>query len=539
MNLDNSDLAAMTERTLGPLEKQVNQFSLKAAGEGWKTFKRIMGTVTEPFFRKGMGERYYAYGAYGVGIVIWIMTGLASTQFASHASIAAILTLYKPFHFMEFIFQVWYFPLLVGLVMAYIQGRVGIRNIREALRLQKTGVPHHSRSRGAAVWRNEGFAYVLIELVLAFFNWPMAVLFGIGYGMNQMLKSAQNAAVRERYLDAMDKEIENKYLKDTALGNQPPEMAFLYHQIDTTINQDVREKMASALVGEPISIVAKPPQKKTPPQSQQKTETSPQPAAADPSAAKAKTESEWAEREREFVSENPPEPVKTSGVKNAGDKIILTPEMEAQFRRLWNLGQLIRKVVIVGLMILICAVVLLPIIYTIKHVSFGSRPSETQGRGNSPQTIPASVKPAASATISKESKQLIDQASSVLDAETQVLLDFKASCEATLNQDSTKSDSFSKQMEFAHLQAELKKVFDGQSDFLKGLQNRLRLAGVTATKVTAQDILDRLEKTSATRSEQRGDIYEQVWKFDGDLKKMAENARPQSSGNSAMDLFGK
>jgi hypothetical protein len=528
----------MTERTLGPVEKQVNQFSLKAAGEGWKTFRRIMGTITEPFFRKGMGERYYAYDAYGVGIVIWIMTGLVSTQFVSHASIAAILTLYKPFHFMAFIFQVWYFPILVGLAMAYIQGRAGIRNIKEALRLQKTGIPHHSRSRGAAVWCNEGLAYVLIELVLAFFNWPMAVLFGIGYGMNQMLKSAQNAAVRERYLDAMDKEIENKYLKDTALGNQPPQMAFLYHQIDTTINQEVREKMASALVGEPISIVAKPPQKKTPPQSQQKTEASPQPAAPAPSAAKAKSESEWEEREREFVSENPPEPVKEAVTQNDGGVFTPTPEMEAQFRRLWNLGRLIRKVVIVGLVILVCAIVLLPIIYTIKHVSFGSHPSQAPGQANSPLAVSASVKPAASAPTGTGSKQLIDQANSVLINEAQILIDFKARCQGTLNEDSMKSEDFGRQFDFSYIQTELGKVYDGQVSFLRRLHNQLKLAGTATAKDTAQSIFDELQKTSALRAQQRQDIDDRLRKFDGDLKKMAANARPQSSGNSVMDMFG-
>jgi hypothetical protein len=45
---------------------------LKAAGEGWKAFKRILGTTTEPFFRMGMGERYYSYGAFFLGMYLWI-----------------------------------------------------------------------------------------------------------------------------------------------------------------------------------------------------------------------------------------------------------------------------------------------------------------------------------------------------------------------------------------------------------------------------------------------------------------------------------
>ena len=143
-----------------------------------------------------------------------------------------------------------------------------------------------------------------------------------------------------------------------------------------------------------------------------------------------------------------------------------------------------------------------------------------------------------SAATGTESKQLIDQANAVLNAETQVLSDFKASCEATLNQDSTKSDDFGKQMEFARLQAELEKVFDSQSTFLKKLQNQLRLAGATTTKGTVQATFDRLEKTASTRSEQQGNIYDQVKKFDEDLKQAAANARPRPSGNSAMDMFG-
>jgi len=228
-----------------------------------------------------MGERYYDYGGFVAGILTWLSAGAVSALlFAPWSSIAGLLCIWHPLHFLAFIFQSKYIPGFVGLLMAGIQFRVGIKNIREAARLRNQGIPHHSRSRGRAIWSNEGLALFYMELFLAFFNWPIAVLFGAGYSMNSMLKAAQDAAIRERYLDKLDQEIENLYLKDTALGNKPPELAFLYHQIDPSINPEVREQMAAALVDEPVTVVAQPPKKgktypQPPPQEPVITETSP------------------------------------------------------------------------------------------------------------------------------------------------------------------------------------------------------------------------------------------------------------------------
>jgi hypothetical protein len=55
------------------LQGALNNFNKKAAGAGFKFIKRILGTVTEPFFRVGMGERYYTKETHCWGIGFWIV----------------------------------------------------------------------------------------------------------------------------------------------------------------------------------------------------------------------------------------------------------------------------------------------------------------------------------------------------------------------------------------------------------------------------------------------------------------------------------
>jgi len=339
LTLGSSELSDLAEKTLGPAQKKLNEFGLKAAGEGWKAFKRILGTTTEPFFRMGMGERYYSYGAFFLGMYLWIGMGYVGAQIAPDASIAAILTQYKPFHFLAFIFQHQAFPIVFGFLMALVQAGVGLRNIREAVRFQRQGIIHHSYSRGAPVWRNEGMALVMIEAVLLMFNWPTAILFAVGYGMNWRLKSAQDAAIRERYLDAVDKDIEQKFLKDSALGNCPPEMTFLYHQLDPEIKPEVRENMAAALVGEPVSVVAKPPQRR---KSASQPLNAGMPAAATPEITETPT----------LAVDPESELGKMARQKHAGLSA-LSPINREEFMKWWNLGLRIRRYVILGFMIAI------------------------------------------------------------------------------------------------------------------------------------------------------------------------------------------
>ena len=52
------------------IQKGLNEFNKKAAGAALNFFKRILGTVTEPFFRAGMGERYYTHEVHGAGILL-------------------------------------------------------------------------------------------------------------------------------------------------------------------------------------------------------------------------------------------------------------------------------------------------------------------------------------------------------------------------------------------------------------------------------------------------------------------------------------
>jgi len=259
----------------------VTSFNKKAATAGFAWFKRMLGTMTEPFFRKGMGRRYYDYESFIPGIALWIGCGLLGRNFAPDASgLAAWFCEAKWLHPLAFIFQSKLLPLLTGLVLAGIQAVFGLQNIKEMARLHREGIPSHSRSRGTPRWPNEVEVFFKIEAVLLLLNWPLAVFFAIAYGMNAKLKAAQDAAITERYLDAMDADLENKYLEDSALGNCPSANTFLYHQIDPKIKPEVRQNIAAALVGKPVSGIAKAPQRNTAASQSQSSPNTPAPVSS-------------------------------------------------------------------------------------------------------------------------------------------------------------------------------------------------------------------------------------------------------------------
>jgi hypothetical protein len=152
-------------------------------------------------------------------------------------------------------------------------------------------------------------------------------------------------------------------------------MTFLYHQLDPNIKPEVREKMAAALVGESVSVVAKPPQKK-------------QPASQPPNA------------------ETPPIPVdpeselgKMAGQNRRGI-LAVSPISQEEFTKLWNLGLRIRRFVILGLMIVIGLLVVMAVSHFIQShwkrsaVASAAMPVSKQAAAANPTpTTPAVVEP--------------------------------------------------------------------------------------------------------------------------------------------------
>ena len=346
------ELGGLTSQIVEPLEKQVQQFNRNAAGAALNFFKRTLGTVTEPFFRKEMGERYYGRETHGAGILFWLGAAIFGYFLPNFSSLAAPLCttdLLAPF---AFLFHTKILPVGTGLAMAFFQAKLGWESLSLMEKYRNEGKAYHTRSRGVPRWgQREASAFIWLELWLLLFNLPIGVLFVVGYYMNSKLKSEQDAAIMSRYLDKMDSEIENEYLESAALGKCPTELTYLNHQLDPEMNPEVREKVAASLVGKPVLVVAKAPQRKTPPQPQ-KTETA---LSSSPTAARREGEDE-PKPLTETAVEPPEEHIRTDR-QNRPHNVNVPPPMEfAEFKKLWDLGIKIRRLFIIGAVIAVCLV---------------------------------------------------------------------------------------------------------------------------------------------------------------------------------------
>jgi hypothetical protein len=110
-----------------------------------------------------------------------------------------------------------------------------------------------SRWKGLTVW-----VLVAAVVVLLIFNPFAAIFLAVSYGMSAKIAGEEDAAIYGRYLDALDAQVEKEYLKKAILGQCPKEITQLSHPLPESMNSDVRENMASAAVGGPVKIIAKP-----------------------------------------------------------------------------------------------------------------------------------------------------------------------------------------------------------------------------------------------------------------------------------------
>jgi hypothetical protein len=104
-----------------------------------------------------------------------------------------------------------------------------------------------------------------VILVVLLFTAPiMALAFLVSMATSITQAAQQQAALYERYLDALDAQIEGEFLQEAILGKCPPEITNLYKPLPASLKPELRENIAAAAVGKPVNIVARPP-KITPP----------------------------------------------------------------------------------------------------------------------------------------------------------------------------------------------------------------------------------------------------------------------------------
>jgi hypothetical protein len=368
-DLSSTELSDLTNQTLGPVQAKVKEFNLKAAGAAFNFVKRNLGTFTEPFFRVGMGERYYSPETHGAGLIFWIAcagAGLLPSQFVSVLGFVIIQLELRSFYsiFHGHVLNVC--AVLAGLLMARLQKKLGGQNFELIKKYRETGEPYHTRSRGVLRWGGSGYFVALpIIVFLLIFNLPAAVLFIIGLAFNSKLKSEQQAAIMSRYQDAMDADIENKFLEGAALGEFPAKLSYLYEPIDTNMNPLVRQQVAAALVGKPVLGVARPPSRKS--------------DADKPPASPSKPISQ-SERKSEFRAEALLNAEKTSepkmdslivsaaeAVRSDINKIFTATHMSREkFEKLMKLGFAFRRFFIAGILIVIGLIVAVKLFHRTK-----------------------------------------------------------------------------------------------------------------------------------------------------------------------------
>jgi len=251
------DLIAMS-KALDPLENKIHEFNKKAAGAAWGTFKRLLGTASEPFFRKGMGERYYTAESHVGGLMIWIGATVFACVFPTfsiaYGISADVLKIYSLARF----FSSPMVPLVVGGALAFYHLKFGTESVFLMQKYRAEGTAYHTMSRGVARWGDANSIVAAVMTVgLLMFDLPAGVLFIAACSMSSKIAAEQQAAIYSRYLDALDQRVEQEYMEKAILGQCPTEITYLHKPLDANMNEDLKKNIAAAAVGKPVKILAK------------------------------------------------------------------------------------------------------------------------------------------------------------------------------------------------------------------------------------------------------------------------------------------
>jgi hypothetical protein len=244
-------------------EKAVWNFN-KAAGkrafaDTVNSVYRMLSHGTEPFFRCEMGERHFSGGAATFGLMLWACTTIVSCL---TPSLSGLLFYMVGWSSLARVLNSFLIPLVIGGTLYVIYYRFTKQNTQWIAQIRGEGKTHHSKSRGRPRWPDPAQERAIriggsVALLL------LAPLAGIAFiasiYVSATLVAQQQAEMQSRYLDALDAQIEGKFLQDALLGKCPPELTFLYKPLSNSIKPELREEIAAAAVGKPVKIVAQRP----------------------------------------------------------------------------------------------------------------------------------------------------------------------------------------------------------------------------------------------------------------------------------------
>jgi flagellar basal body-associated protein FliL len=248
------------DKSLKWTESAITAVTKKSAASFWAKFKRHLSTASEPLLRRDMGERYLSAEAHGGGASLWFIATAVALAVPELRSGAAILFGMANWYRAEHLFSHWLPTLVVGGAFSYFHIKFGLQSRALMEQYRAAGTPYHTQSRGIPRWGdNQRFAIIGIAAALLLFDFPAGILFIASIGMSAKLGREQQAAIRSRYLDALDQRIESEYLEDAILGKCPAEITQLHQPLPAHMNADLRNNIAAAAVGKPVTIMAKGP----------------------------------------------------------------------------------------------------------------------------------------------------------------------------------------------------------------------------------------------------------------------------------------
>lgn len=252
----------LMEKPKAILDNALRILAKKTASSFFNKFKRFLSTATEPFFRKDMGERYLDAGSLNGGAIIWAGATLVALWLPELRSAASLLFEFVGYFKLARLFGHWQSTLATGGLLVFFHMKFGRESIALMAKYRADGTAYHTQSRGIPRWEgNQVFVPIGIIVALFLFDMPVGVLFVISCFMSASLAGEQQAAIYARYLDELDKKIEQEYLENAILGKCPTEITQLHKPLAADLNSDLRKNIAAAAVGKSVRIVAKSPKR--------------------------------------------------------------------------------------------------------------------------------------------------------------------------------------------------------------------------------------------------------------------------------------
>jgi hypothetical protein len=277
------ELVDLMKKPQEMLDNALSAMTKKAAASYWAQFKLFLATGSEPLMRKNMGERYFSSQSLGQGLVVWLFATYIALAVPSVRSGGAWLCYFLHLYGLERLFQPWGLTFLTGGAFIVCFWIFGGQSLAAAAKFRAEGAAYHTQSRGVPRWTgSQAYVPFAISAALLLFDLPTGILFLVSLSTSAKLAAEQQAAIYSRYLDQLDKKIENEYLEDAILGKCPTEITQLVKPLSSSLNPELRENIAAAAVGKSVQILAKGPNRSANPSSRAASQPLSRPTEAQP-----------------------------------------------------------------------------------------------------------------------------------------------------------------------------------------------------------------------------------------------------------------